>query len=177
MIRKIIIFIASLIICLPLYATPQVLINTEIDGNLTLKRFYSSISEETDITNGEYYIDLDGVNATLGDVDNPFNIREGFVSDNFYVTFFGSLDIDQTYEIDVTNSPYYYFENSNKIYLSQYANIINKTPSNGLLTFYEGIYYDISNAPSYSFQVQSPIYETIPSGRYYTDITINIVEL
>lgn len=180
MIRKIILFITSLIICLPLYANPEfsVMIKTDIEGQLTMKKYYSSISEDNDITNGTFYIDQDGVNTSLANVDNPFNIREGYISDNFIITFFGSVEIDQVFQIDATISNYYYLDNSEKTYINLSPNIINKTPENGQLTFLSGIFYEInnSNLNEYTFKIESLEYNTLPANRYFTDITINVTE-
>lgn len=179
MLRKIIIFIASIIICLPLYAASQVQIDTDVDGVLTMKKYYSTISEETDITDGIYYIDGDGINSELVDVDNPFLIRDGFTTDLFIVTFFGSVETNQTHQIDVSCSSYYYLDGSTKNYITHSPTIINKSPSNGLLTFVTGEYYEIGNPNlnQYSFQINSTVNNSLPAGRYFTDITISLVEL
>jgi len=177
MIKKLIILFASFIISLPLFADPQILLNTDVDGQLSMKRYYNTIAPENDITNGSYFIDEDGVHDDIIDVINPFNISAGFTTHNFIVTFFGSVETDQSQEISVSNSSYYYKDGENKIYISLTPNIINKVPSTGILTFVTGQYYDLANPslPEFTFQIQSPAYSTIPAGRYYTDITISIV--
>ncbi len=179
MIRNIILLIASFIISLPLFADPQIMLNTDIEGQLTMKRYYSQIIDDNDITNGEYYIDASGVYSDLNDVNNPFSLRDGFTTDNFIVTFFGSVESNQSHEIDVSNSSYYRLEGSTKEYISQTPSIINKTPSTGILTFYVGEYYDTTNTslPTFTFQITSPEYQEIGAGRYYTDITISVVEV
>ncbi|MGD1822320.1 MAG: hypothetical protein ACPKM0_06090 [Pleomorphochaeta sp.] len=177
MLRKIIIFITSLIICLPLYAASLVQIDTEIEGSLVMKKYYSEISDATDISDELFYIDQDGINSSLEDVDNPFLIRDGFTTDNFIIAFFGSVETNQTYEIDVECTDYYYIDNSTNTYISLTPTIINKSPSNGQLSFVSGEFYEIGNLNSFSFQIYSPENNTVPAGRYFTDITINIVEL
>lgn len=179
MLRKLIILIASLIICLPLSAASQVQIDTAVDGQLIMKKYYSTISEETDITNGLFYIDGDGINSDLASVDNPFSIRDGFTTDDFIVTFFGSVEMNQTYQIDVSCSSYYYILNTNKNYISHSPSIINKSPSNGILSYITGEYYDLNdpNINKYSFQIDSETNSSVPAGRYFTDITISLVEL
>ncbi len=179
MLRKIIILFASLIICLPLYAASQVQIDTDVDGQLIMKKYYSTISEETDITDGLFYIDEDGINTDLASVDNPFSIRDGFTTDNFIVVFFGSVANNQTYQIDVNSSSYYYIQDNIKTYINHSPSIINKSPSNGTLAYLAGIYYELNNLNpnQYSFQINSQTNNSIPAGRYFTDITISLVEL
>ncbi|MGD1819234.1 MAG: hypothetical protein ACPKOI_05060 [Pleomorphochaeta sp.] len=178
MIRKLLLIIASLILCLPLYASPQVMINTNVDGVLTLKRYYQEISEATDISTGEFFIDADGVHSSVSEVTNPFNINAGFTTQNFIVTFFGSTLTSLSHQIDATITNYYLLNDTEKVFVTQSPTIINKTPSNGILTFLTGEYYDSTNLnlPTFTFQIQSPEYSTIGAGRYYADITISIVE-
>lgn len=178
MVKKLIILFASFIISLPLFADPQILLNTDVAGQLTMRRYYNTIITENDITNGTYFIDEDGVHEDLIDVNNPFNISDGFTTQNFIVTFFGSVESNQSHEISVSNSSYYYKDGQNKVYISLTPNIINKVPSTGILTFVTGQYYDLSNPnlPQFTFQIQSPANSAIGAGRYYTDITISIAE-
>jgi hypothetical protein len=179
MIRKFIILLVSFIISFPLFADPQILLNTDIDGELTMVRYYSQLIEDNNITTGENFIDMDGVHDTLAAVTNPFDITGGFTTDDFIVTFFGTVVSNQSHEVDVTNSSYYYTVGTNKTYISETPSIVNKSPSNGLLTFYAGQYYDATHLtlPTFTFQIESPVFTTIGAGRYFTDITISIVEI
>lgn len=178
MIRKLIILFVSFIISLPLYADAQIILNSSIEGQLVMKRYYSQISEDTDITTGEFYIDQDGVHNSLDEVNNPFNLREGFTTDDFIVTFIGSVNSNLSPKISVSISNYYYIEGASNYFISSSPEIINKNPSNGILNLQKGVYYDTTNPdiPTFSFNIRSPEMETINAGRYLTDITISVSE-
>ena len=178
MIKKLILLITSLIICFPLFADKQIVLNTNIEGQLIMKQYYSQISEENDITSGEYYIDEDGVHSSLSEITNPFDLRAGFTTDDFIVTFFGSVSSNLSPKIEVTSSNYYLKSGNSTIFISSTPEIINKNPANGTLNIFKGIYYDSTNPdlPTFSFNIKSPSLQSVGAGRYFTDITISVSE-
>ena len=178
MIRKLIILFVSFIISLPLFADAQIILNSSIEGQLAIKRYYAQISEENDITTGDFYIDQDGVHTSLNEVSNPFNLRDGFTTEDFIVTFIGTVNSSLSPKVDVSISSYYYIDGSSNIFISSTPEIIDKEPSNGIINLQKGVYYDStnSNLPTFSFNIRSPELPSISAGRYLTDVTISVSE-
>lgn len=176
MIRKLILLISSIIICLPLYAETQILLNTNIEGILLNKIYYS----EYDITDGSYYIYDNGGVQNVEDANDPntsytpFNLREPFETDIFSVTFFGS--VESQYNLNVTVTPQNYYNENVSLTIAPEL-VVTQSPPNGNFTFNVGQYYEQNSLEStYKFYLANtdPAVANIGAGRYYTNIQISI---